>query len=104
MLFLSETRIRCIFFRNPAFEVELEDSYYNMKEIIEEHMHLVENAKKAMTELGIEPEVIPVPFRYPFPRLFYNPFYVLAHISYTPAHHVIIIYEICIWWRMQKRP
>ena len=43
-----------------AFEISLEDSYYNMKEVIEKHMHLVENAKEAMTELGIEPEVVPI--------------------------------------------
>ncbi len=43
-----------------TFEVSLEDSYYNMKEVIEKHMHLVENAKEAMAELGIEPEVVPI--------------------------------------------
>ncbi len=43
-----------------TFDVELEDSYYNMKEIIEKHMHLVENAKKAMEELGVEPKVVPI--------------------------------------------
>lgn len=41
-------------------EVELKDSYYNMREIIEQHMHLIENAKKAMTEIGVEPQVIPI--------------------------------------------
>ena len=43
-----------------SFEIDLKDSYYNMKEIIEQHMHLIENAKEAMTELGIEPAVIPI--------------------------------------------
>lgn len=43
-----------------TFEIELEDSYYNMKEVIEENMHLVENAKAAMKELGIEPAVVPI--------------------------------------------
>ena len=38
----------------------LEDSYYNMKEMIEKHMHLVENAKEAMEELGVEPAVVPI--------------------------------------------
>lgn len=43
-----------------TFEIELKDSYYNMKEVIEKNMHLVDNAKAAMTELGIEPVVVPI--------------------------------------------
>lgn len=43
-----------------TFEIELKDSYYNMKEVIEEHMHLIDNAKEAMTELGIQPVVVPI--------------------------------------------
>ena len=43
-----------------TFEIELKDSYYNMKEVIEKHMHLVDNAKKAMEDLGIEPVVVPI--------------------------------------------
>jgi len=43
-----------------TIEIELKDSYYNMKEIVEQHMHLIERAKEAMTELGIEPAVVPV--------------------------------------------
>lgn len=41
-------------------EVDMQDSYYNMKEIIEPHMHLIENASCAMKELGIEPIVKPI--------------------------------------------
>lgn len=43
-----------------TFEIDLKDSYYNMKEIIEEHMHIVDNAKEAMEELGISPVVVPI--------------------------------------------
>ena len=43
-----------------TFEIEMKDSYYNMREVIEKHMHLVDNAKKAMEELGIEPVVVPI--------------------------------------------
>lgn len=39
---------------------EVKDSYYNMKEKILPHMHLIENAKKAMISLNIEPIVAPV--------------------------------------------
>ena len=41
-------------------EVDMQDSYYNMKEIIEPHIHLIENASCAMKELGIEPIVKPI--------------------------------------------
>lgn len=41
-------------------EVVMKDSYYNMKEKIEPHMHLIENAKKAMEELSVEPVVMPI--------------------------------------------
>ncbi|MBD5548566.1 MAG: peptidase T [Lachnospiraceae bacterium] len=43
-----------------TFEIDLKDSYYNMKEIIEKNMHLVVNAKEAMEELGISPVVVPI--------------------------------------------
>ena len=43
-----------------TFEYTLKDSYYNMKEKVLEHFHLVENAKKAMIDLGVEPKVIPI--------------------------------------------
>lgn len=43
-----------------TFAVDMKDSYYNMKEIIERHMHLVEDAIAAMKELGIKPEVAPI--------------------------------------------
>ena len=41
-------------------EVEIEDTYYNMKEMLEPNMHLIENAKKAMEELGVEPIISPI--------------------------------------------
>lgn len=41
-------------------EVELKDSYYNMAEKIKPHMYLIEMAKEAMEELGIQPLVCPI--------------------------------------------
>lgn len=41
-------------------ETKVEDSYYNMKEVIEPHMYLIDNAKKCMEELGIIPVVSPI--------------------------------------------
>ncbi len=43
-----------------TFEIQLKDSYYNMEEIIKEHMCLIDNAKEAMKELEITPVVIPI--------------------------------------------
>lgn len=41
-------------------QIEMKDSYYNMREVIEQHMQLVENAKAAMEEAGVEPVVVPI--------------------------------------------
>lgn len=40
--------------------ITLKDSYYNMREVIEQHMALIDNAKAAMEELGITPIVTPI--------------------------------------------
>lgn len=39
---------------------EVQDSYYNMKEVLKPYGHLVENAKEALRELGVEPVVTPI--------------------------------------------
>ncbi len=41
-------------------EILLRDSYYNMKEIIDEHMYTVERAKFAMKAVGVEPVIVPI--------------------------------------------
>ncbi len=38
----------------------IKDNYFNMKEKIEPHMHLIENAKEAMEEVGVKPCIVPV--------------------------------------------
>lgn len=47
-------------YKAPVFEVQMKDSYYNMKEVICENFHLIENAKIAMEELGIHPQILPI--------------------------------------------
>lgn len=39
---------------------EIKDTYFNMKEQILPHMHLIENAKAAMSESGVEPIIQPI--------------------------------------------
>lgn len=41
-------------------KVTIKDSYYNMKEKIEPHFHLIENAKLAMEKLNISPIISPI--------------------------------------------
>lgn len=41
-------------------QVEMKDSYYNMREVLAPHMHLVERASEVMRELGIEPVISPI--------------------------------------------
>lgn len=40
--------------------VECRDSYYNMKQKIEPHMELIEDAKAAMRGVGVEPKILPI--------------------------------------------
>lgn len=40
--------------------LELKDQYYNMREQVEPHFHIVEKAKKAMEMAGIRPKVQPI--------------------------------------------
>ena len=45
---------------NGTVALELKDSYRNMKEMVEPHMHLIENAKKATETAGAEVNVEPI--------------------------------------------
>ncbi len=42
------------------FEIEIKDSYHNMKEMIEKEMHVVDNLKEAMLKAGVTPKVSPI--------------------------------------------
>lgn len=48
--------------RYPAGTVELilKDSYYNMREMVEPHMYLIDIARNAMEETGIKPLIHPI--------------------------------------------
>jgi len=45
---------------NDTVVVNLKDSYFNMKEMILPHMHIIETAQKAMEELNIKPTILPI--------------------------------------------
>lgn len=40
--------------------VQTEDSYFNMKEQIEPHYHLIESVQKVLKRLGIRPRILPI--------------------------------------------
>lgn len=61
----KETFKACIDFMNQrygkdTFTLELKDQYFNMREQVEPVYHIVETARQAMVELGIEPKVVPI--------------------------------------------
>lgn len=43
-----------------TFELELKDSYYNMREKIEPHMHLIDRALESFQSCGVTPRTIPI--------------------------------------------
>ncbi len=43
-----------------TFEAEIKDSYFNMKEKITPHMHIIDNAVNAMKSAGVEPMIVPI--------------------------------------------
>ena len=43
-----------------TFEIDMKDSYYNMREVIEKNMFIIEQAKEAMAQLDVEPSVSPI--------------------------------------------
>ena len=43
-----------------TFVLNMKDSYYNMKEMILPHMHIIDSAKAAMKKVGLEPECVPI--------------------------------------------
>lgn len=52
--YLNET------FGEGTVELTLTDSYYNMREKIEPHLHLIETAQNAMRAAGVEPVISPI--------------------------------------------
>lgn len=47
-------------YKDACIEIEVKDSYYNMREKIEPVMYVIDLAKKSMEELGIEPHIRPI--------------------------------------------
>ncbi len=43
-----------------SFSAEIKDSYYNMREKILPHMHIVESAESAMNKVGVTPKIVAI--------------------------------------------
>jgi tripeptide aminopeptidase len=43
-----------------CFMPEIKDQYFNMREMVEPVFHVVETAREAMIQLGIEPKIVPI--------------------------------------------
>ncbi|MFA7589124.1 MAG: peptidase T, partial [Acholeplasmataceae bacterium] len=43
-----------------AIEVEIKDSYYNMYEVLKDHMHIIDLAEKAIKSVGVVPYTDPI--------------------------------------------
>ena len=43
-----------------TFRLTLRDEYYNMADLMKEHMDLITRVKDTMTEMGIEPKIVPI--------------------------------------------
>ena len=41
-------------------EIDLRDSYYNMREVVEPHMHIIRRAEEAYRKVGVEPFAKPI--------------------------------------------
>ncbi len=52
-------KINAIYGEGTA-ELTVNDSYFNMKEVIEANMYIVDRAKKAMLDVGVTPKVVPI--------------------------------------------
>lgn len=87
-------------------DVTIVDSYYNMKEKVAPHMHLVDNAKLAMERAGVTPHVCPIRggtdgarLSYeglPCPNLFTGGYNFHGRYEYIPLEDMYNAYEVAL--------
>lgn len=81
-------------------QAEIVDSYYNMKEMVEPHIHLIENAKAAMQAAGVTPVVVPIRGGTDGARLSYEG--LPCPNLFTGGHNFHGRYEYCVLEDVQK--
>ena len=87
-------------------EVKIVDSYYNMKEKVAPHIHLVDNAKLAMERAGVTPHVCPIRggtdgarLSYeglPCPNIFTGGYNFHGRFEYIPLEDMYKAYEVAL--------
>ena len=87
-------------------QVTIVDSYYNMKEKVAPHIHLVDNAKLAMERAGVTPHVCPIRggtdgarLSYeglPCPNLFTGGYNFHGRYEYIPLEDMYKAYEVAL--------
>ena len=87
-------------YKDAEIEIEVKDSYYNMREKIEPVMYIVDLAKKSMEELGIEPHIRPIRGGTDGARLSYKG--LPCPNLFTGGHNFHGKYEYCSLNTMQK--
>jgi len=93
-----------------TIELEIKDQYRNMAEVIEQNLHIVELARQAMRELGVEPKTQPMRggtdgaqlsfMGLPCPNLFYGGHNVHGKMEYVPVctSSSVWAYDSCGIW------
>ena len=91
---------------SECVSAQIADSYYNMKEKILPHMHLVDNAKLAMQKAGVTPKVCPIRggtdgarLSYeglPCPNLFTGGYNFHGRYEYIPFEDMQKSYEVLL--------
>ena len=105
-LFAEAVKIVNAKYESECVVAEITDSYYNMKEQILPHMHLVDNARLAMERAGVNPKVVPIRggtdgarLSYeglPCPNLFTGGYNVHGRYEYIPLEDMAKAYEVLL--------
>ena len=87
-------------YNGDTVSIEIKDSYFNMKEIIENHPETIERAKKAMLEVGVTPILEPIRGGTDGARLSFNG--LPCPNIFTGAHNYHGKYEFTVLNHMVK--
>ncbi len=93
-------------YHDEVVTAKITDSYYNMAEKIRPHMHLVDNARKAMEQVGVTPLVAPIRggtdgarmsfLGIPCPNLFTGSYHYHGRHEYVVAQEMVLGAETII--------
>ena len=87
-------------------ELEIKDSYYNMKEKVEPYMEIIELAERSMRELDIDPNIIPIRggtdgarlsyMGLPTPNLFTGGYNFHGRFEFIPVEHMKLASQLIV--------